>query len=405
MTIPSFEPPTIPPHKALPPLPPLPPVRAAPPVVRQVEVDYYRRFVVSIGLSVLLNLLLLALVSSTGLSRLVRLSERPKPTTQRETPKLVLIPKPQPPPPTEPEFTKPKTFLETDPSQKSAEKPKNAEFYSEHDTVATQIAPSPIKPGDIPKADGQNTKSMATETVRPGPKVPPSPPPAPQVAPSPPAAPQTPPAPKASQPQPPSPPTPTPKTAPQAPLPPITKDGDFAFLRRDPLPKPQPRVEATQGTKPSEASPPQAPASPHAPSAPSPPSVPTTDREVLAAKSRLDGGVGRAGRLAFNSEESPFASYDKKVIAKIGANWNYLIEERFYGETVGQVMVSFKIVNDVEAHSARVSEVRIERNSANAVLAGYCVQAIEKSAPFGPFPESLRLIVGDSRDASVMFNY
>lgn len=395
MTTPSFEPPPIEPHKALPPIPSLPPVRTVPPVVRQVEANYYRRLVASVGLSILLNLLLLALVSSTGLSRLVRLSERPKRPAQRETPKLVLVPKPQLPP--EPEFPRPKTFLETDLIQQSLAKPKNAEFYSEYNTVATQVAPSPVKPGDLPKTDGQNTKSMATETVRPGPRTPPAPAaPAPV---SPPAAAQPPPSPKAAPPQPPSPPTPPSPPVPQTQVPPVTKEGDFALLRREPPPKPQPRVEATP--KPSESTSPQASVAPRAPSVPPTPAVPTTEREVLAAKSKLDGGVGRTGRAtAFNSEESPFASYDKRVIAKIGANWNFLIESRFYGETVGQVVVSFKILG-----SGRVSEVHIEQNSANAVLAGYCVQAIEKSAPFGPFPEALRVIVGDSRDATVTFNY
>jgi outer membrane biosynthesis protein TonB len=392
MTPPSPEPPQTETPKALPPLPSLPRVLTVPPVARGAESEYLRRFFASIGLSVLLNLLLLAIVSSSGLSNLLRLSERPKPKGKSEAPQLVLQPKPLPPMLPEPEFLKPKTFLETDASQASPEKPKNAEFYSEHSTVATQVAPSPVKPGDVPKADGSNTKSMATESVRPGPKAPPSPPP------SPPAAPPSPPAAKAAPAQPATPPSPPPQPTPPSPLPPLPKEGDLAMLRREPPPKPAPRTEASPGIKPSEA--PAAP-SPRAPPSPSAPSVPTTEREVMAAKSKLDGGVGRTGRaLAFNSEESPFASYDKKVIAKIGANWNFLIESRFYGETVGQVVISFKLLAD-----GRAGEVKVEQNSANAVLAGYCVQAIEKSAPFPRFPDALRALVGDSRDATITFNY
>ena len=53
----------------------------------------------------------------------------------------------------------------------------------------------------------------------------------------------------------------------------------------------------------------------------------------------------------------------------------------------------------------RAGEVKVEQNTANAVLAGYCVQAIEKSAPFPRFPDALRALVGDSRDATITFNY
>ncbi|MCC7519375.1 MAG: hypothetical protein IT578_09350 [Verrucomicrobiae bacterium] len=50
----------------------------------------------SIGLSIILNLLLLALASSAGLSHLLRLSERPKPKGRKEAPTLILTPPPAP---------------------------------------------------------------------------------------------------------------------------------------------------------------------------------------------------------------------------------------------------------------------------------------------------------------------
>ncbi|MCC7517863.1 MAG: energy transducer TonB [Verrucomicrobiae bacterium] len=388
MTPPRIEPPTEP-RRTLPPLPSLPRVLAVPPAVRRVETEYFRRLFISVGLSILLNLLLLALVSSTGLSQLLRLSERPKPKGQREAPKLVLVPKPPPTPPA-PEMPKPKTFLETDASQASSEKPKNAEFYSEHNTVATQVAPSPIRPGDVPKADGPGIKSLATESVHPGPRSPP---------PSPPTHPTPSPVSKASA----ASPTPVPPSPPPLPTPPPlrsppSKEGDLALLRREPPPKPPTKADAVAKSPEEPSSPPSVARVPPAPAAPA---LPSSEREVLAVKSKLDGGVGRTGRaLAFGSTESPFASYDKRAIAKIGANWNFLLESRFYGETVGQVIISFKLLA-----SGRVGEVRVEHNTANAVLANYCVQAIEKSAPFAPFPDALKALVGDSRDATITFNY
>ena len=117
--------------------------------------------------------------------------------------------------------------------------------------------------------------------------------------------------------------------------------------------------------------------------------------------SKLDGGVDRVGKaLAFNSAESPFASYDKKVVGKIGAYWHYLVANKFYGETVGEVEITFRLMAD-----GRVIDVRVARNTANVVLAGWCLQAIEESSPFAPFPESMKAMVGDHREGTITFNY
>ncbi len=350
-------------------------------VTREPVKGYRRRLLLSIGLSLLLNFAFLWLALSPGFSNLMHFEPMPKPKQPREIPKLVLVERPPP----EPEMPRPKTFLETDESQKSLIKPRDAEFYSEHDTVATQTAPSAAKPGDVPKSDGQNTKTMATETVRPTPKSPSSPSsPAPReaVSPKPPAKPPPPAAPQPS--------------APKAPAE-MPKTGEYALLRTAPPEKIVPKPVEPQPETPSPPSPPPSPSR-----MPSSPSVapPPADREVMAAKSKLDGGVSRIGATAFNSAESPFASYDKKIIGKISGNWHYLLENRFYGETTGQVEISFRLLA-----SGRISGIQITRNSANAVLAGWCIQAIERSAPFAPFPDSLRALVGDSREASITFNY
>ncbi len=117
--------------------------------------------------------------------------------------------------------------------------------------------------------------------------------------------------------------------------------------------------------------------------------------------SKLAGGVRRTGKvMAFNSAESPVAGYDKKVIGKIAAYWQRLIEGKFYGEKVGEVEISFKLLAD-----GRVTELHVIHNTANEVLAGWCIQAIENSGPFDPFPESIRTEVGEYREGSMTFAY
>jgi len=332
---------------------------------------YRRRLLFSVVLSFLFNLVFFWLILTFNISRFTWLGTKPKPGIHKEPPQLVLV--------KSPEFVKPraKIFLETVPSQAVKEKPVDARFYSEHNTLATQTAPSPVKPGDIPIADGSNTRTMNTETVRPGSKPAPSLPAEPQ--PFRPAETQT--SPSAVKP---SPKTPTEPS----------KSGDYALLKTSPplektVPQTEPRPESVKPT-------PQTAAR----STPVP-SVPSSNLEITATKSKLAGGVRRTGKvMAFNSAESPVAGYDKKVIGKIDAYWQRLIEGRFYGEKVGEVEISFKLLAD-----GRVTELHVIHNTANEVLAGWCIQAMEQSSPFEPFPDSIRAVFGDVREGSIRFFY
>ncbi len=356
------------------------------------EAVYYRRLFISIVASILLNGLFLWAIFTSHFAWVVWFNGKPKPRTVKEIPHLILIHR-QPKIP-------PRTFLETDASQAVKEAPKDATFYSEHSTVATQTTSSEVKPGDIPKANGSNTKTMATETVR---LTKPSPQPVQPKSAQAESLKELPVSGKSlavSAPQ-------VTSHIPQAP----PKTGDYTFLKTMPSAvHPTPLEEQSQ---PSLQTIPQK--SLHAPSSPQQltsrdpiapvlssqanPSDP--NREVIASMSKLDGGVNRTGKaLAFNSAESPFASYDKKIIAKIGVYWQYLVANKFYGEKVGEVEITFKLLAD-----GRVAELHVARNTANAVLAGWCLEAIEKSTPFAPFPESMRAIVGDSREGSLTFAY
>jgi len=341
-------------------------VTPLPPAANPFESDsvYWRRVGIAILLSLLLNLLALWLPSTLHMPDW-KWFQHPKPPPSKQMSQLVLV---QRPPPTRHESP---TFLETDPSQLAKKRPENAPFYSEHNTVATQTAPSPVKSDEVPKMEGQNTKTYATENVVPTKPATPSPPaetPAPE-------KPTTPPSPQ------------TPQTPPDAP-----KTGDLALLRTPkerPFPKTEPPAENT----------PQNPQT--SPRAPPAPNTPESARQVLAQQSKLNGGVDNVGRVrAFNSAESPFASYDKKIIGKIGAYWQLQVHNKFYGENVGEVEVSFRLMSD-----GRITNLEITHNSANSVLAGWCVDAIQKSAPFDPFPDAIKAIAGDSREGAIRFAY
>ena len=332
---------------------------------------YRRRLLISIYLSCVLNFFLLWLVLSIKLPQPGAFDKKSKTPSRMEVPRLVLT---KPPPPKQ----KTQTFLETDPSQAVNQRPEDADFYSVDNTTATQTKTSPLKSADVPKADGNNDRTPATESVLPNAKPPPPTPPAEQ----------------------PVKPTenikPTPASQPQTkPLVTPSRPGDLALLRETPAVKPspavEPRPEISQTTPPT--------VSPAKAVLPSP-------REVIAQKSKLDGGVQRTGKaLAFNSAESPFAKHDEKIIAKISGYWHALLDHKrnsggFSGEIVGEVQIDFKLLEN-----GRVSDLRITHNTANTVLASWCVKTITDSAPFDPFPEFMRALAGDHREGTITFMY
>lgn len=396
------------------------------------EEAYHQRLMSSITASFALNFLILWILLGTNITNMTWFTGETQRQPVKEPPKLVLMVKPPPP-----ERHHPQTFLETDPDQAVNEKPKDADFYSEHNTAARQTTDPTGPTGDMPKADGKNTKTKATETVllskpsRPSPPTPevpaqaatPPSPPQPESPPPAPAQPQTvaqqpPPSPRndAQAEQPPVQPAPKP-------MPEVKTIGDLALLKpqiREIKPV-QPKVNPadasdtppqTQANTPQRPQPPQqantpppkpatAQTNPSAPRPPSPASAPPSSaREIPNSMSKLDGNVLRGQKLSLSSAESPFAAYDKKIFAKIGEWWQAQVRGKFYGETVGEVEVTFKLMSD-----GSISDLQVAKSTANSVLAGWCEQAIKASAPFPPFPESMKTAVGDFREGTITFAY
>lgn len=348
---------------------------------------YQRRFGIFIIVSAVLNLLFIWILLVSDITKHSWLPDSsPSTLKKKEIPQLLLIKR-------EPDASRRRqTFLETDPNQAVVEAPQDAAHYSERNTAATQTMPSPEKSAEIPKAEGNNTKTMATETVLH------SPPPT-----------TTPPIPMEnkkvdlsqrpiSEPAKSLEPTPHDEhLAKQSPsdLPKAPKVGELTMLRETSSSEEKYTDHKKENSQ--EAS--RRDAATRSALPPSPSS--TSSREVLASMSKLDGGVNKLGKaLAFNSAESPFAAYDKKIIGKIGSYWQYQVVDKFYGEKIGEVEVSFRLLAD-----GRVSSLKVTRNTANAVLAGWCLQAIEQSAPFEPFPGSMQALVGDYREGTITFAY
>jgi hypothetical protein len=265
-----------------------------------------------------------------------------------------------------------RTFMETDPSQVTGEKPKEAEHYSDRSTVAANPQNPTGKTGDTPYLDGTGTKVMSTADVLPGkaptPAVPPTPPP-------PPAAPPT--APK----------LPATETKPAA-------EAGLKVVQEPPkqvasLTKPT-ALTMTKPVPPTVA--PPSPGSPGMGSA----------REIAARKSQLNtSGTAKIGVAAFNVAESPFGAYDKIVVRAVQSRWYALIEQNGLYERAGQVTLRFQLLDD-----GTVQAMEVRENTAGQVLALFCEKAVTESAPFAPLPGELRVLIGkEPREVNFTFYY
>jgi hypothetical protein len=290
-----------------------------------------------------------------------------------------------------------KTFMETDASQATGEKPKNAQYYSDKSTVAANPKNPSGKAADTPYLEGKETHVMNTVDV-PTPSGALAPPVVPPGAPgraapstAAPAAPQQkPPASTLRQPQ-----TPTqPQEVPAAGLK-IVEEQTVAQLQK---PAAAPAVVTSAEV-------PVPPAAAEAggnvaPAVTSEPGVP--GRELVSRKARLVGaGVSRAGVAAFNVEESPFGAYDKKVVSAIQSRWFALIDRYGIYESTATVTVYFQLLDD-----GQVKNVKTTDGSENSILSLFCEKAILESGPFDPWSESLRALVGkEPREATITFYY
>jgi hypothetical protein len=263
----------------------------------------------------------------------------------------------------------PRTFMETDNSQVTGEKPTTAKYYSDRDTVAANPANPTGKEGDTPYLAGKEPRLMSAVDAVPGnPGLPGRP-----AQPALPAVPPTPPAPKPIEPP---------------------KEVAAVGLEKE---KPK-QVAMIQDPI---ALPPPPPARPAVPASPSLPGT-GSGRELAARKSSLtSAGTAKIGIAAFNVAESPFGAYDKTIVRAVQSRWYALIEQNGLYERAGQVTLHFELLDD-----GTVQAMAVKENTAGEVLALFCQKAVLESAPFEPLPDKLRMLIGkDPREVNFTFYY
>jgi len=137
---------------------------------------------------------------------------------------------------------------------------------------------------------------------------------------------------------------------------------------------------------------------------------PRTIREALAQSNQFagqemqqDGGVRRhASHASLDAIATPFGAYDSALVEAIQQRWFDILDKQQYAyDRTGKVTIYFHLNTD-----GTVTECRIIGSSVGEVLAYYCVDAIEQSAPFAQWPSDMRRQIGANfREMTFTFYY
>ncbi|PYJ86412.1 MAG: hypothetical protein DME22_05390 [Verrucomicrobia bacterium] len=261
-----------------------------------------------------------------------RVEQRKSPPTDQEAPTL--------------------TFVEVDPSQATAEPPKDTKYYSAFNSIAAN--PEVALDSKKPKIEGkQEHVPKVMDTLRP---------------------------------------------APPQPLTPLKPEPEPFKPEAEPKPEPKPgdlALAKPADTKPKEEEKPKRP------------------RTILEAqlqkglipgpKMKQDGGVKRHGTIipAFDAKRTPFGDYDAAVIAAVSKRWYDILDSTATPTRPGKVVLEFRLHSD-----GRVSELKVLESDVGDALALYCQKAISDPSPYAPWPNEMRrMIAKDYRLITFTFYY
>jgi hypothetical protein len=111
------------------------------------------------------------------------------------------------------------------------------------------------------------------------------------------------------------------------------------------------------------------------------PPLPPQTAELGIVRGREGGGADRKGELSFEATKHAMADYMLAVRRKVERTWRSALQFRFSGTSKVAAVLECTISPD-----GRVVDVTILDRGDSFVYASLCKQAIERAAPFDPFP-------------------
>jgi hypothetical protein len=113
-----------------------------------------------------------------------------------------------------------------------------------------------------------------------------------------------------------------------------------------------------------------------------PPSIP--EPVTGPSRGRVDGGVKNLGFLGFEAMKHELAPYLKEVRSRVEKRWTTALELHYTGTSPTKAVLDCAI-----SPEGKLVYVHIVEPGHSPTYAPLCREAIEKAAPFSPFPFSV----------------
>jgi hypothetical protein len=139
------------------------------------------------------------------------------------------------------------------------------------------------------------------------------------------------------------------------------------------------------------------------------PPRPRTIQEALAqmhhppgVAMKQDGGVSRRLSTSFDVKATQFGQYDSDFVDAVTYRWYSLLDsQQFALDRTGKVTLRFHLNYD-----GTITEMTVQQNTVGDLLGYVCQKAINDPAPFKPWPEDMRRLVGANyREITFTFYY
>jgi hypothetical protein len=122
-------------------------------------------------------------------------------------------------------------------------------------------------------------------------------------------------------------------------------------------------------------------------------------RPAILSENKL--GTTNIGPTAIDARWSNYGAYLQRMIDTVQIQWERIIIEQ-RANAVGGSQVSVKFIMDSEGKIAKILKVD---STANETASRACISAITDRAPYGPWTDDMRAVLGDQQEMTFTFYY
>lgn len=126
---------------------------------------------------------------------------------------------------------------------------------------------------------------------------------------------------------------------------------------------------------------------------------PVQARPAILAENKF--GTSNIGNIAVDAKWSNYGAYLQRMIETVQVQWERIIIEMKANPVVGSI-VTVKFVMDDEGRIARILSVD---TTANETASRACVSGITDRAPYGPWTDDMKAVLGDKQEMTFTFYY